>query len=58
MSNGNENSGSSVGIVAIIAILVLVGVGAWFMFGRSNRVQHDVEVKTEAPAQPAPPSGR
>jgi hypothetical protein len=57
MSNGNGNS-SSVGVVAIIAIIVLVGIGAWFMFGRSNRVHHDVEIKTEAPSQPTTPSGR
>ncbi len=36
MSNGNGSS-SSVGIVAIVAILLLVGLGAWFMFGRGGR---------------------
>lgn len=37
MSDTNNNGGgNSVGIVAIIAILVLAGVGAWFAWGRSG----------------------
>lgn len=34
MTEGSRNS-SAVGIVAILAIVVLVGIGAWFVFGRS-----------------------
>ena len=44
MSNGNGNS--SVGIVAIIAILILFVAGMWFMFGRSGRT-----VSPKPPAQ-------
>lgn len=51
MSNGNENT-SSVSIVAIIAILLLVGVAAWFMFGRSGRKVSPTPTQTSAPAQP------
>jgi FlaG/FlaF family flagellin (archaellin) len=61
MSNGNGNSSSSVGIVAIVAILILAAVGAWFMYGRTNRNQatpkqttapapsSDIEVKVNLP---------
>lgn len=45
MSNGN--GGSSVGVVAIIAILVLVGLGAWLMFGRSSPRQAAAPAPTE-----------
>lgn len=51
MSNGNENS-SSVGIVAIVAILLLVGLGAWFMFGRGGRTTGAPrQVTTPAPTE-------
>jgi len=48
MSNGSTSSstssggGGSVAIVAIVAILLLVGVAAWFIWGRPSgtRVVH------------------
>lgn len=50
MSEGNS-SNSSVGIVAIMAILVLVGVGAWFVWGRS--VSSRVPAKATTTSEPA-----
>lgn len=59
MSDGNSSGNSSVGIVAILAILVLVGVASWFIWGRptgtrapattSQPAQTDVQVKINLP---------
>jgi hypothetical protein len=50
MSEGSSGN-SSVGIVAIMAILVLVGVGAWFVWGRSasSRVPAKTTTTTSEP---------
>lgn len=58
MSNGNGST-SNVSVVAIIAILLLVGLGAWLMFGRtgfqtsspthSTQSDSKVDVKVDVP---------
>ena len=53
MSNGSSSGGSSVGIVAIVAILVLAGVAAWFIWGRSGSSRGAHQTTTSAPGQPA-----
>ena len=49
MSDGNSNS--SVKIVAIVSMLVLVGVAAWFVWGRSGSSPAPAAAKTTT--QPA-----
>jgi ABC-type transporter Mla subunit MlaD len=49
MSEGNSNN-SSVGIVAIVALLILVGVGAWFVWGRSRGPVTTTPATTSQPA--------
>jgi hypothetical protein len=51
MSDGNSSGNSSVGIVAILAILVLVGVAAWFVWGRPGRTRVAETTTTSQPAQ-------
>jgi hypothetical protein len=51
MSDGNSSGNSSVGIVAIIAILVLVGVAAWFTWGRPGRTRVNETTTTSQPAK-------
>jgi hypothetical protein len=46
------SGGSSVNIVAIIAILVLVGVGAWFFLGRSRPVAPAGTTTTQSSTTP------
>jgi hypothetical protein len=52
------NGGSSVNVVAIVAVLVLVGLAAWFFMGRSrptatapakSEQSSDVHVKVDLP---------
>ena len=53
-----ENGSSGVNALAIIAILVLVGLAAWFFLGRqgtsSNDGDLDVNVKMDSSAIEAP----
>lgn len=42
------NGGSSVNVVAIVAILILAGVAAWFFIGRSSK-----PVATQTQSAPA-----
>jgi Flp pilus assembly protein CpaB len=44
------NGGSSVNVVAIIAILVLVGVAGWFILGRRTSPAAPGAAATTAPA--------
>ena len=44
------SGGSSVNIVAIIAILVLVGVGAWFFLGQRSRPVTPAAPQANSPA--------
>lgn len=39
------NGGSSVNVVAIVAVLILVGIAAWFFMGRQPK-----QVTTQTPA--------
>lgn len=47
------NSNSSVGIVAIVAVLLLAGAAAWFVWGRSSNTSPKVNAATSAPANDA-----
>ena len=51
---GSNDSGSSVNIVAIIAIIVLVGLAAWFFLGRSNRTAETMPEPAGSTTQEAP----
>lgn len=53
MSNENSSSNSSVGIVAILAILILVAGGVWFFYGRSGNSPKTPAQSTTAPEDPA-----
>ena len=44
------NGGSSVNVVAIIAILVLVGVAGWFILGQRSRPAEPTAPAANAPA--------
>jgi len=48
--SGESSSNSSVGIVAIVAVLVLVGVAAWFFMGRSGGSKVSPTTTTSQPA--------
>lgn len=56
MSNGNGST-SNVSIVAIIAILLLVGLGAWLMFGRTGVRSRSTPTQTTQPAPTQDNSG-
>lgn len=43
--------GSSVGVVAIIAILLLVGLAAWFVMGRGTRSSSPTPASSSAPTE-------
>lgn len=45
---GSGGGGSSVNVVAIVAILVLAGIAAWFFIGRSTKT-----VATQTQSAPA-----
>lgn len=51
MSDGNSSGNGSVGIVAIVAILVLVGVASWFIWGRPNTRHAPMMDTTSQPAK-------
>jgi hypothetical protein len=42
-----NNGGSSVNVVAIVAVLVLVGVGAWFFMGQRSQQAATTPTKSE-----------
>jgi hypothetical protein len=51
----NDNGGSSVGIIAIVAVLVLAGIAAWLFAGRTPTTATDTtNVTVPAPQQQAP----
>ena len=47
------NSNSSVGIVAIVAVLILAGAAAWFVWGRSAGTAASPKNAVSAPANDA-----
>jgi len=46
MSPQQDSGGSGVNVVAIIAILVLIGLAAWFFMGRPSRVSEVTNTTT------------
>lgn len=46
-----SNSNSSVGIVAIVAVLILAGAAAWFVWGRSPGTASSSKAAASAPAK-------
>jgi len=53
MTNGGNTGSGSVAIVAIVAILLLVGAAAWFVWGRSGGSRSVHRTTVGATSQPA-----